>query len=123
MATSLEDEWASLSAAQKMVLLLASEESFLYEACQPWVNLPTATGEEASHGDGLPLTEAKDVVAGLRVKGLISLFWPQRSDDAELDEDEAARVLANHGSWTSPAERPAPALCLTPAGEKLWHGQ
>lgn len=91
--------WDDLSPLQQEFMLLAAEESPLWELTAP---------------------EARECLAGLMGAGLIRLFWDEK-DGRDLTEAEITDVLNDPARWSHTGPMPFAALYLSPAGEALYY--
>lgn len=106
--------FADLDEIEQAVLVTASEEGLLWEACAEWSRDPSRRTSE-------DVGRTRRAAVALVERRLV---WMYRVEDGnpDLDEAEVQSILGDGRAWVHDSEWPNDvALYLTPAGEAIYH--
>jgi hypothetical protein len=108
--------WSHLTEEQRHVLLLASEESTMYE-----LRLPSTTllpDQPSITHPGLAHDVARRSLAEMIDAGLVWMYWPAASLP-DLTDDEVLDALDDPHRWELVDGQPSPRLYITASGERV----
>ena len=113
--TAVMVAWSDLDGVARSILIIASEEGLIWEACAAWVPEPSDRGADQ-------IERTRHAVAQLMLLGLIRMYRLAEGHP-DLVEAEVVSVMNDYRPWVFDQGGPHDvALYLTELGETVYSG-